>query len=352
MGRPVPEISTEALDAAHMRGTLQAVVNRRFGAGTALGTVEVERFERRLLRYTLEISAAGGSARPWHLIGKVYDTSELGHRGFSGIHRLWTGGFADSPPLSLRIPEPYTYVPGLRLLLMEQVPGRSLKKLVRKKTAASEHMRMFGAAMAKLHASPRLSDDPFTLDDHLETRCASLADSLASAFVDLAEPVRRIVDTARAQEARAGDEALSVAHGDFHLAQVQIADDRLWILDLDPLHVGDPAYDVAMALFALKQLEEKTADNDYVASLRDAFVAAYFDRVDWSVASRVPVQEALIHLKRACKRFRYQDEDGWEDTVRKQIGQAVACLDAGRDIGQPRSVAEVATLYRRCPATV
>ena len=55
----------------------------------------------------------------------------------------------------------------------------------------------------------------------------------------------------------------------------------LWLLDLDPLHYGDPAYDVAMVFVALKQLEEKTKQSAYIRMLRDAFVSAYFSLMDW-----------------------------------------------------------------------
>jgi len=61
---------------------------------------------------------------------------------------------------------------------------------------------------------------------------------------------------------------------------------------------------------------------------------------------------ALIHLKRACKRFRYQDEDGWRDTIRRQIGEGAACMEQMEATPVPRSAWDVAALYDECPATV
>ena len=88
-----------------------------------------------------------------------------------------------------------------------------------------------------------------------------------------------------------------------------------------------------------------------VRSLRDEFLHAYFSQRDLSIAARVPLYESLIHLKRACKRFRWQDEPGWEQRVRRQILQAVVCLELMQQTTTPRNLADVLKIYDRCPAT-
>jgi hypothetical protein len=102
---------------------------------------------------------------------------------------------------------------------------------------------------------------------------------------------------------------------------------------------------------ALKQLGLKLDDAAYVRSLRDAFASTYFAHMGWPIAGRVAAQEALIHLKRACKRFRWQDEEGWQQTIRLQIDHALACVDAMREVAEPRSLDDVTEIYERCPAS-
>jgi hypothetical protein len=102
----------------------------------------------------------------------------------------------------------------------------------------------------------------------------------------------------------------------------------------------------------MKHLERKMQDAPYMRSLRDAFIEAYFSAVNYNVAERIPFHAALIHLKRACKRFRYQDEPGWTDTVRRQIAEGAACMDSMEGRVVPRTSADVAALYDRCPVTV
>jgi hypothetical protein len=353
MGRPVPEIAKEALDHSHMQTVLNSVVKDRFGTSVAVHNVAAKTHGRRLIHYTVRMSEAGRSLQsPWRIIGKVYETPEIGQRGFDAMRRLWDNGFSHQAPARVRIPESYTYISSLRLLLMEEVPGQPLKKLVKNKLAGSEHMQLFAGAMAKVHCFPLIFGEPFTVEDHLAIRCNSLTEALADAFPELGDAIRWIVETAKDVQNREGHGVFTLAHGDFHLGQAHMQNDDLWILDLDPLHYGDPAYDLAMVFVAFKQLEEKTKQSAYIRSLRDAFVSAYFSRMDWQVARRVPLHEALIHLKRACKRFRWQDEEGWPQLIPLQIRQSVACLEAMQQLGEPRSLRDLVELYERCPGTV
>lgn len=355
MGRPVVEKAQEALDPTYMRTALRAVVRERFGPSMAVQHMTAEPDGRSLIRYKLQMYALHRplqSPWPWRIVGKVYATPAAGQSSFNAMRQLWDSGFAQQAPAQVRIPEPYMYLEDLCLLLMEAVPGQSLKTLLKKNLAVPEHMRLLAAAMAKLHRFPLRVGALFTIEDHLAIRCGALPDALAAACPELAPAIRWIVCTATDLQHRDGHEICTLAHGDLHLGQVHLHHDTLWLLDLDPLHYGDPAYDVAMVFVALKQLEEKTQQAAYIRALRDAFVPAYFSVMDWDIARRVPLHEALIHLKRACKRFRWQDEPGWPETIRRQIRQSVTCLEAMPYSKAPQSLPEVVDLYERCPAIV
>jgi hypothetical protein len=348
MGRPVPELATDALDPTHMLAAMRAFVREALKSRPVARSVTVEPLERRLLRYHVEFDRPHPT---WSVIGKVYETPVAGQRSFDGMRRLWDAGFSTQAPASVHIPQPYGYISHLRLLLMEEVPGTSLKVLVKRKRAGAEDMRLFAAGLAKLHRSAAVPSIPFRVDDHLAVRCDGRHDALARAFPDVAVHVRTIVERAREFEGQS-DARLTAVHGDFHLAQVHICDGQAWILDLDPLHFGDPAYDVAMVFVMLKHLEQKMQDPAYLGSLRATFIGEYFSPSNFDVAARIPLHAALIHLKRACKRFRYQDEPGWRDTIRQQVREGAMCMEkmaAGRT---PRSSSDIAALYDECPVTV
>jgi aminoglycoside phosphotransferase (APT) family kinase protein len=350
MGRPVPSLDQAALDPVRMLGPMRALTRKGPAAATWMGVraVAVEPLDRRLLRYRVELNAP----RPhWSVIGKVYETNIEGQRAFDGMRRLWDSGFASRTPGAVRIPEPYGYLADLRLLLMEDVPGKSLKALVKRRVAGPAEMRLLALALVKLHRYALALGGIFGVEHHLAVRCDGRHDALAQAFPEVAPQVHSIVERARELESQLGAVPTAV-HGDFHLGQVHVMNDRAWILDLDPLHVGDPAYDVAMMFVMLKQLERRIEDASYVRMLRDTFIHSYFYGGGYEVAQRVPLHVALIHLKRACKRFRYKDEEGWPYTVCRQIEEGAACMKLMDAARSPRSDWDVAALYDDCPVTV
>ena len=351
MVKHIPKTIKEARDPLYMRQLLHELVQERFGTSFSIHDIIILPHKNRqhLLHYEVIICEEDKLwPTPWRIVAKLYEDPEIGQRCFNTMRQLRNHNFLHRSPTWVRVPEAYAYISDLELLLMEEIPGKPMKKLVRKRIAGIEHMYLFSAAIVKLHRFPSFFEKPFGVTDHLKARCHSLEGPMADAFPEMGGDIRRIVETAKKMEAEAGIKVFTLAHGDCHLAQVHM-DDDLWILDIDPVHYGDPAYDIAMILFNLKQMEKATQESTYIRSLRDAFVSYYFSEMDWEIASRVAMQEALIHLKRACKRFRWQDEDGWQDTVRIQIGQSIACLQAMEQLPKPRSVSDMAKLYELCP---
>ena len=353
MGRPVPKTKRETLNRSYMEGVLDSIAREHFGPSFGVQGVTVEPCGRRLVRYHAQVVEGGKSQKlEWKVMGKIFESTDVGKRSFDAIRRVWDNGFSHQDPVCVRIPEGYSYIPELRLLLMEEIPGQPLKKLMKKQVATPEHMRLFGSAMAKVHRSPLVIGEPFTVEDHLTRRCGALSAALGDAFPGLRDDIRWVVHTALDSQRRENRNIYTLAHGDFHFGQVHLESGDLWILDLDPLHYGDPAYDVAMVFFAFKQIEKKTKQSGYIHALRDAFVSSYFSMMDWQVARRVPLHEAMIHLKRACKRFRWQDEEGWQALIPIQIGQAVTCLEFMKQAKEPRSLADMVKQYEGCPGEV
>lgn len=345
MGRPLPLGLGAALDDALVEPALERVVRERAGAAARVRRVTSELVKRRTVRYSIELEEAGND--PLHLIGKVYESRSAGEQALAALRWLQDQGFDEREPTRVTVPRAVAFLPELSLLLMEPAGGRSLQRLLRSARARAGDARLFAEALAKLHSFPRAFGPPFTLEDHLEQRCAGLAGSLASAFPELAAPVHRIVATARRAQRDGGRSPGTLAHGDYHPGQVHVHGQRLWLVDLDPLHHGDPAYDVAMVLVVLRR--EQAEDPGYVRGLREAFLSAYFGRMDFAITERVPLQAALIYLKRACKRFRWRDEPGWEDAVRGQVARAEECLGWHKGLRPPRSLAEILDLGERCP---
>lgn len=341
MGRPLPGALEDALDCTSVEPALRRLAERRFGPGAQLAQVRAELVKRRVVRYSLAIQRPGGSTA-WRVIGKVYESPEEAVRAFHRQRWLRGQGFARSS--SACVPEAYAHCADARTLLMEEVGGESLKRLLKQGRARIEDVQLFAEALARLHLVEASFGEPFTLADHLERRCAGLAPELARTFPELRGGIERVLAIAR----READWATTLAHGDYHPGQVHLDGGRAWILDLDPLHRGAPAYDVAMVLVMLGLLAPPDPSG-CTHPLGTAFLEHYFARVDPERARALPIQAALVLLKRACKRFRYRDEPGWEATVLRQIRCATAFAELQTELPRPRVLADVLALYPRLP---
>ena len=351
MGRPIPEIEKEALDGAFMEPYLQLVISRRYGDDVSIQSLETAPIKRGVFRYRIQMNGTHSEEPPLSIIGKVFDEEDAGKAAFDKMRQLWESGFPENDPLRVRIPYAFYFLSELRLLLMEAAPGTPLKKLVKKQKATAADMTGFAETLAKLHSTALAFGEPFTVEKHLSVRCGDLVEPMATEFPEIGEDLRGIVDAALKYQSQNTAQDFTLAHGDFHLSQVHAHHDDLWLLDIDPLHFGDPAYDVAMVLFMLKQESAKRGTGAYINSLRDVFIDTYFSKMNWEIARRIPLQEAMINLKRACKRYRWQDEDGWQEILPKQVQQAVTCMEAMGKFPALENRADLVEIYEHCPGS-
>lgn len=350
MGRTLPAALGSALDEALMRPILTEVFQDLLGPGARIAGVRSEIVKHRTVRYTVALE---GEATPsWRVIGKVYETRAAAEGEFAALRWMWTQGFSMRPPLSITLPRALALLPDQELLLMEEAGGRSLKRLLHAGTAGPAELRAFAEVLLKLHELPASYGAPLTLDQYLALRCRGECEPLAGVFPELAHSVNRIVATARKELGDGGADDSSLVHGDFHPGQVHLDGERSWLIDLDAMHQGDPAYDVAMVVVTLKGMGARQGSARPFQELAEHFLAAYFSRANLSLAERVPLHAALIFLKRACKRFHFQNEPEWQDDLRLQLALGEECLDRLERSRRPRDRRAGLELCASCPAAV
>jgi len=336
-------------DDAALSEVLNPLVRERFGNQARASRVAAEQVERRLIRYTIQIADAGdGASREWRIFGKLYGARPQMERGYEMMQHLWANGFSCAATDRIGIPEPMRCLPDLCLLLMPEVQGAPLRHLIKDMRATPDHMRLMAEALAKLQRSPIIAKPPLSVEAQL-SHCNPSPEVLAQAYPDLVAAIAEIMSRARFIANDFGDKIYTLIHGDFHLGHALIDDRQVWLLDFDQLNCGDPAYDVAEVFAFFKRSAKKTKMADYLAGLKDTFIANYFSRMGWEIAGRVPLYEALLHLKRACKCYRVQDESGWEEQMRLLIAQAVTCLNVMEKQSGPFDFNKAAALYRNCP---
>jgi aminoglycoside phosphotransferase (APT) family kinase protein len=341
-----------ALNEMQMREALLSVTQAHFGSNTSVTHVAAEHLQRRLIRYTVQLDGVEKeNRREWKIIGKIYGRRPQMDRSFEMMRHLWMNGFSRAATDRIGIPEPMLSLPDLCLILMPEVRGVPLRLLIKERRATPAHMQAAAKALAKLHRCPLLAKPPLTVEALIE-QCNPSPYTLAQAYRELAPVINDLIEKARRIANNFGDDIFTLVHGDFHLGHVLVDEEQIWLLDFDQLNCGDPAYDVAEIFAFLKRSASRKKASDYFAELKDTFMAHYFSQMGWEIAGRVPLYEALLHLKRACKCFRVQDESGWEEQMRLLVEQSRTCMKVFEKEQGKIDFNKALALYESCPGAV
>jgi tRNA A-37 threonylcarbamoyl transferase component Bud32 len=314
-----------ALDKNRMQTVFAAKMQQRFGKNLQVSNLQLEVIQRHtyrcVLRYHIDaFDPERAKAVQWRVIGKVLK-ADLGAILFDNMRQLWMNGFSRAASDGISIPEPLEFEPSISMLLQEEVPGLSVKMLL-KQSAQKEHFRQLARALAKLHKCPIVPSRVFKVKEHL-LRCHPSHEFLALACPELAPSINQLVEEAYDIEAAFGDIDLAPVHADFHLGQVHLENGHAWLIDFDVLSYGDPATDLGNLLVFLKS---KAETNSEIGGLIQAFFEEYFSVMDRKIAARIPLYEGLSYLRRACKTFRLQEE-GWREKAGQMVKQGVAAIE-------------------------
>ncbi|MFQ5627326.1 MAG: phosphotransferase family protein [bacterium] len=315
------------LDKEKMRDVFVRLADAHWDRNREVYDLQIEVMRRRnqrcVIRYIVNIYDRREEKNvEWRIVGKVYKANR-GEGVFDTMKTLWQNGFTREKMDGISMPEPIAFSSSLCLLFQEEVPGVPIKNLLREEYASANYMRLLARTLAKLHLTPIQPGSAYTIDDHL-LRCHPRYPFLCLACPELEPKIEYIIRRAKEYEARNGKIQLSPVHGDFHLGQVHIDGDRSWLIDFDALCYADPAADVGNLMVFLKG---KARRHPQWQAYIDAFLDEYYAIMGSDVALRVPLYEALTHVRRACKCLRYQ-EKSWSRKVEKMIDQGIACIDS------------------------
>ncbi|PYM08082.1 MAG: hypothetical protein DMD82_03710 [Candidatus Rokuibacteriota bacterium] len=313
-----------ALDPERMKAVFAPWVHERFG-DAGIENLEIEVYRRHInrcvVRYTVECQVKGDGRRTWQVIGKVL-ADDRGPQVHETMRRLWQLGFDRDARDGITMPEPIAYVPSLAMLLQEAVGGKAVRNLIRE-SADPAPCRVAARTLVKLHRSSLKAGPARRIPDLLR-RCHPRYPFLALACPEVADAVHTIADRSLAIEAALGHVETTPLHGDFHMGQVHVAGDRSWLIDFDAVGRGDPASDVGnIAVFLKDKVRRRPAAEEFL----QAFLDEYFTHMDPAIAFRIPLYEAVTHLRRACKLLRFQRR-GWRDRVRDMLARGLGSIEA------------------------
>ena len=253
---------------------------------------------------------------------KVY-AGEEGREVYDAYQEIHTA--LKSGVVQLRIPRALSYSDSNRLLLLEAVPGVSLSAL-RPVDRERAYFRL-GEALKKLHSitPPSLAPAATRMTPDGLTQAVA---TIARVCPEVADLARQLTDKLIAYRDQISESQPVLLHGDLHPKNVLMADERLFLLDLDQAATGAAAFDVGGVIAGLYfeacvGLVTKTQ----LSSLISAFLTGYRLAREWQRSLRWYIAAALLEERalRAVTRIRF----GGLQKLPQLLTTAETVLDGG-----------------------
>lgn len=292
-------------DPEHLAGLLRSQQVEIGSDGLSLTTLRYRPGQRHVLRVDF-----GDSGRA--IFVKCY-RDDTGAAAVAARRRvaaaLRSGDHAAEPV------EPVGYVEAERIMLWEGSAGERLGESVE---GTPGHLRAAGAALRDIHDWPVDAVERSLRSDPDREMAATLrsCEHVAALLPDTGGALSALGADAACRVAREPTEAGHLLHGDFKCDNVLVEDgDRLRLLDLDRVTLGDPAVDVGKMISDLR----------WWAALRglgaEPFVESFLDGYGTCPRHRLRRATAYadLFLLRSIGRRIPLHEAGWADRVERML---------------------------------
>lgn len=259
-----------------------------------LRAVELQVLRDRPGRCTLGITLQMTTGKH-ELIGKVYSTdhSEV----FRAMKQISESGFGPSEEFS--VPHALAYLPSVRLLVYEKVPGQRAKDIFgannrQSRATATERCALW---LAKFHTTELQSERRVSLRDQL-----SLLEQRAQRIADLGNPLadkaRRLYKQLVAAASALKEDKARAGHGSYSPSHIILAEGRTVAIDWDRYNVADSARDVARFIIELRRLAySRFGSIRALDAEADVFRETYLAASKLNVIVQLPFYEAIACLQ-------------------------------------------------------
>jgi aminoglycoside phosphotransferase (APT) family kinase protein len=231
---------------------------------------------------------------------------------------------------AVRLPQPVALDDETGLVVMEELPGRDMKRAI-PDIDLLESMQAAGDILAAFHQVPRRVEDSVSVRKELEEVRHSA--KRIERFFPVAIP-RLAACLSRCLAAQWTDNVPTVLlHGAYRPKHVWVHDGHLALIDIDGIRMGHPAYDIGHFLSSLYYLETQghvTADERRASARR--FIEGYVGRARFQLqpAGVLWFFAALLVHKQARKFVMHLHDDRAEkvDRVLRLAERSLTVCDA------------------------
>jgi thiamine kinase-like enzyme len=215
------------------------------------------------------------------LFGKTYCSAE-GEAAWQRLQMLWDGEGRRGG--RLLIAQPLQYHPEIRTLWQRGLVGKTLNEVDANSGLFFELLANAGSAVAELHRAP-VPLAPSVTTGEIISKLETSAVLLCRLRPNLRNELRSSIKQLIAVSDRIGIGPIATLHGDLHLKNLFVTNDRVALIDLDNLSRGDPLRDVGSFVASLHYrglIEGRSLNAAEDISRR--FVQSYRANAEWEVS--------------------------------------------------------------------
>ena len=208
-----------------------------------------------------------------------------------------------------KIALPLAYNNALHTIWQEGLKGLPIIETINKFNAQSI-IEKIGSGLAALHRSKISCPNKITIEDHL-VELRKKTDKLIREFPSLQPQLETALrDLERDQPTQ---NSLQIIHGDFHINQLMLSDERIVLFDFDEFAMGDPLQDIANFI---ADLYAQNFDNAFITAISSAFIKAYQKQINWHISPHRLDWHLRVQLLTRAYRSYWQRKPDVENSIR------------------------------------
>lgn len=247
------------------------------------------------LRFVVSLKKRDGSRRLLTLRGSNERRDETRRQAYEIMKFLFCNGFARGP---WQIARPVTFFRRWKLLVYEEAPGKTLRRLLREQPErAGEYLARTARWLAALHCHAPNLHFAYNRTGRKYYWRAALTLFSTMEHRDYRRIERAIRRVMRFEDVLAATQRRALVHHDFHPGNVLIARSTVRVVDFTESRLSDPRVDIATFVAQLEQQLGRFASAAQIEKWQGVFLRAY-RRVAPSVALSTPTTKRIFRFIR------------------------------------------------------
>ncbi len=251
----------------------------------------IQEFESKMIRYVpeqncsvrIQMRISHNSGRQQNFLiayGKTHYNNS-GQQTYRIMEQLWHSDQCQKHKLN--IPQPLLYDQANQMFWQCGVPGIMLSELVENQALFIDSVSRFAEQIVLLHKIP-LQDCPHQNQDNLLQQLDNVGQLLHKLDLPCREQITTLISKLITLAPSLQSEQLATLHGDLHLKNILVDEDKVYLIDLDSISIGNPLLDIGSFVAAIINLGLIRSLPEHLGEQTiQIFLQAYCKKAPWPI---------------------------------------------------------------------